>query len=418
MKLVHAADLHLDSPLRGLERYEGAPIEALRSATRRALSNLVELCLSERAEVLVVAGDLYDGDWRDYHTGLYFASQLGRLREAGVRVFLVRGNHDAASQLTRALRLPEGVVDFPTDRPETHVLEPLGLAVHGQGFATRAVTEDLGAAYPPPVPGLFNVGLLHTSVDGREGHEPYAPCRLEALVNKGYDYWALGHVHRREVLHVHPWVVFSGNLQGRHARETGPKGATLVTVEGGKALSVEHRPLDVVRWAQCVVDASACRSGDDVVDRVRETVGHYQREAEGRTLALRVVVQGHSDAHGPLGADPERWRNEVRAAASEASGGEAWVEKVLVRTQPRLDLEALRRRDDPLGSLVRNLADLREDPQARAWAWDQLASLRRKLPAEYHQLEGALRLDHPSGLKPAFDEVERLLLALLPGSES
>src|SRR4051812_29910913 len=109
MKFVHAADLHLDSPLRGLDRYEGAPVEQLRGATRRALENLVALCLSEKADFLLLAGDLYDGGWKDYRTGLFFAAQMSRLRAADIPVFFVRGNHDAESNITRSLRLPENV---------------------------------------------------------------------------------------------------------------------------------------------------------------------------------------------------------------------------------------------------------------------------------------------------------------------
>ena len=186
MKLVHAADLHLDSPLRGLERYEGAPVERVRGATRRALENLVEFCIEEGAELLLLAGDLYDGNWKDYSTGLFFAKQMSRLREAGIRVALIRGNHDAASQITKHLRLPENVLEFSQRKPETHVFEDLGIAVHGQSFATRDVTEDLATRYPQAVPSLLNVGLLHTCA-GREGHDPYAPCSVETLISKGYD---------------------------------------------------------------------------------------------------------------------------------------------------------------------------------------------------------------------------------------
>src|SRR5690242_9452537 len=95
MKFVHAADLHLDSPLRGLSRYEGAPVEAVRGATRRAFQNLIDLCLEEGAAFLLLAGDIYDGDWKDYGTGLFFLHQLARLRAADVEVVLIRGNHDA-----------------------------------------------------------------------------------------------------------------------------------------------------------------------------------------------------------------------------------------------------------------------------------------------------------------------------------
>src|SRR5262245_22532176 len=205
MKFVHAADLHLDSPLRGLVRYDGAPVERMRAATRHALVNLVDLCLAEDAAFLLLAGDLFDGDWRDYGTGLFFLSEMARLRPAGIHVYLVRGNHDAASHVTRYLKLPEHVHELSWRRPETLVLEDRGVAIHGQSFATRAVTEDLATHYPDAIRDLLNVGLLHTCADGREGHERYAPCSVETLRNKGYDYWALGHVHAREVLARDPW---------------------------------------------------------------------------------------------------------------------------------------------------------------------------------------------------------------------
>ena len=214
VKFIHAADIHLDSALHGLERYEGAPVDEIRSATRRAFDNLVDLAIDEEVQFVLLVGDLYDGDWKDYNTGLYFVDRMHRLREAGIRVFVVAGNHDAASQITKHLRLPENVTLFSTKHPEQAVLDDLDVAIYGQGFATRAVTDDISQAYPQGDPQLFNIGLLHTCLDGKPGHEPYAPCTIDGLRSKGYQYWALGHVHKREVISEEPWIVFPGNIQG------------------------------------------------------------------------------------------------------------------------------------------------------------------------------------------------------------
>src|SRR5208283_1107022 len=156
--------------------------------------------------------------------------------------------------------------------PETVILGDLGIAIHGQSFATAAVTKDLASSYPAARHGLFNIGMLHTSLNGREGHENYAPCTLDTLKAKGYDYWALGHVHKREVPGENPWIVFPGNTQGRHIREAGPKGCTLVGVEDGAVISVEHRDLHCLIWALCEVDAAGAAHPYDVVDRVKERV--------------------------------------------------------------------------------------------------------------------------------------------------
>ena len=164
MKLVHAADLHLDSALAGLTRYESAPADEIRGATRRAFSNLVSLCLEERAALLVISGDLFDGDWRDISTGLFFAAQLTKLCEAGVQVVWIRGNHDAVSQIRRSVRLPEAVIELLSERAETRVFDRLGVAVHGRSFAKRDVTEDLAATYPDRVRSL-TLRLKHEFAD-------------------------------------------------------------------------------------------------------------------------------------------------------------------------------------------------------------------------------------------------------------
>jgi DNA repair exonuclease SbcCD nuclease subunit len=334
LTFIHAADLHLDSPLIGLPRYDGAPVEQMRGSTRRALENLVDLAFTEQVAFVLIAGDLYDGDWRDYNTGLFFAAQMTRLREAGTPVFIVSGNHDAASQITRSLRMPDNVTVLPANSPDTVRLDDIGIAVHGQSFRTRAVADDLSAAYPDPVCGMFNIGLLHTSADGRPGHDPYAPCSLDKLRAKGYDYWALGHVHAREVLCADPWVVFSGNTQGRHIRELGEKGCTLVTLEDGAVLSVEPKELDVARWAVCEVGVPDANGEEDVASCAAAAVERELVKHDGRPLAVRFRLSSTPATRGEVLADEERWINEVRAAVTDISGGLAWVEKVVVQTTP------------------------------------------------------------------------------------
>jgi DNA repair exonuclease SbcCD nuclease subunit len=413
VKFVHAADLHLDSPLSGLERYEGAPIEALRLATRSAMKNLIELCLEQGVELVLLAGDLFDDDWRDYSSGLFFASELARLREVGTKVVWIRGNHDALSKVTRQLKLPAGVYELSPRRPETLVFEELGIAVHGQGFAKAAMTEDLTRSYPAPLAGMFNVGLLHTSVDGREGHARYAPCRLETLVNHGYDYWALGHVHRREVLHREPWVVFPGNLQGRHIRETGAKGATLVSLDAGRVAQVEPVALDVVRWERCSADVTDSQTPDDVLNRVRGELEQALARADGRLLAARVVVSGTTRAHAALGRDADRWLNEIRAAAIDLGSGGLWLEQVRLETRGALGLDALATQDDAVSDLARAFAELRTEENAFSEVARELSELRQKLPLELRRGAGGLDLDDPASLRALVDDIEQLVLPRL-----
>ena len=416
MKFVHAADLHLDSPLAGLSKYEGAPVEQIRGATRRALENLVKLCLAERAELLVIAGDLYDGDWRDYSTGLFFNKQMSALRAGNVRVVWIRGNHDAASKLTAHLNLPDNVRELSHKQPDSFLLEDLGVAVHGQGFDTRDVTADLSLRYPEPKRGLFNIGLLHTALEGRAGHASYAPCRLSALVDRGYDYFALGHVHTREVLSEQPWVVFSGNLQGRHARETGPKGATLVTVEHEQVRSVEHRALDEVRWHVAEADVSDERSLDGVLERVRESLNRAVATSEGRLSAIRVRVSGASAGHEQLVSRSERVTEEVRALTLDLAG-EAWLEKVELATRPVAERAQLREREDAIGEMLRGLSNIARDDAALLELAEELAELKRKLPPELREGPDAIDLDSPEALRRLLGEVEQTLLPAVRGSE-
>ncbi len=416
MRFLHAADVHLDSPLRGLERYEGAPVELIRGATRRAFENLVALALAESVDFVVLAGDIYDGDWRDYHTGLFFTAQMGRLHDSGIPVFLIAGNHDAASQITRALRPPPSLRALSTRAPETCILDDLGVAIHGQGFPTRAVTDDLTRAYPLADAALFNIGLLHTSLDGRPGHAPYAPCTLDGLRSRGYQYWALGHVHQHELIAVDPYVVYPGNLQGRHIRETGPKGAVLVEVRDAPVTALTPHALDVVRWALCPIDVSEARTLDQVLQLIEQSLWRALDAAEGRPLAARLRLVGASPLHARLQAAREKLLNESRALVLAAGRGEVWIEKLMVETSPlgtRTDLG----REDALGGLLRSIHAIELDAARLATLSAELEPLALKLPAELRMGDDPFDPLQPEQLQVCLEEVKALLVECLLGGD-
>ena len=410
-RFIHCADIHLDSPLRGLSAYPGAPVEEMRSATRRALDNLIRLAVEEPVDFVVIAGDLYDGDWPDFQTGLYFNSQMARLGRAGIRIYVVRGNHDAASVITRSLPSQDHVKVLSAKRPESVVVDGLDAVVHGQSFATKAVGDDLAAHYPPPVSGSFNIGLLHTALEGRPPHGAYAPCRPEQLISHGYHYWALGHVHAREVVYNQgPHIVFPGNLQGRTIRETGAKGATMVTVRDGQVAEVEHRPLDVLRWALVEADVTGDGDRDQALAALRRELEAALDAAYGRTLAARVRFTGVSAAHGELVRDREALREVVRALGADVSD-RLWVEKVEAATRPVLDRTALRHRDDAIGELLATLDEAAGDPGSGRWLVDEVAALTERLPADVR--ESLPDLADPEGLRACLTEVEDMLLSAL-----
>ncbi len=386
VKFIHAADIHLDSPLSGLASYKDAPSEVLRTATRDAFTQLVDVAIEEAVDFMVIAGDLYDGNWKDYNTGHYFCREMGRLNRAGIPVYLLFGNHDAESEMSKKLALPSNVHLFDARKASTFHLKSLRVALHGRSFKEAATTENLAVGYPPPEPGWLNIGVLHTALEGNAAHATYAPCSLAELNAKGYDYWALGHVHEYAVLQRDPWVVFPGNLQGRHIRETGPRGAVMVSADETGVHAVERLLVDVLRWQVVDLDASAAQTLEDVVRLagrafealVDATPGHLY-------LSVRVHITGKSAAHGELFGLAAHLRAEILGQAAAVGLDRLWVEKVRIETETLGEAGDHIARSDAIADLQTLLAEAPLDAALLAALVDDLRQLVDKAPLELIQ---------------------------------
>jgi DNA repair exonuclease SbcCD nuclease subunit len=407
-KFLHAADIHLDSPLRGLALTADDRAEPFRSASRRAFVNLVETAVQQEVAFLAIAGDLFDGDWKDLKTGLFFAEQMGHLARAEIPVFVVYGNHDAETVISRKLPWPDNLRVFSSRLAQTAEIGELKIAVHGRSFSRPDISENIALGYPAPKAGWFNVGLLHTACDGREGHEPYAPCTLDQLIAHNYDYWALGHVHKREVLNEHPHVVFPGNLQGRHVKEKGAKGATLVSVSDGQVVELEALTLDAARWAHIIMDLTGLSDREEMLSaleqRLREEVG----AAGDRPLATRVEFVGSTEIHAALVGDQVGLRGDTEAIAFGVSDT-IWVEKVKVSTSDPSE-GSLALRSDTLGKLVHVIGEVAKDPEIQAKLAGEIRTLSTRLPKS-----GTETLDFPTeeSFRDVLDAGRELILGKL-----
>lgn len=410
-KFIHAADIHLDSPLRGLSVYENAPAERLRSASREAFRELVSKAIEEQVTFMVIAGDLYDGDWKDYNTGIFFVGQMGRLAKAGIRVYLLHGNHDAESEITKKLALPDNVTVFSSRSAQIHKVEGYKVALHGHSFASRAVADNLASSYKAKVDGHYNIGVLHTALEGYAAHPNYAPCTVAELHAKDYDYWALGHVHEYQQWNGQSTIVFPGNLQGRHVRETGRKGAVCVTVDDSGHSAVNRLYMDILRWEVLKVDVTDCGNLDDLARKI----GHGLTgllEADNVAHAVRVVLEGKTRLHGVLTGNSAMVRAQVLAQAAAVDEDQLWVEKVKVATAP---LEALASGEsrEALGELQEIFAEASSDQGFLEHLQQQLQPFLNKVSDELKEDVPLLELARQKRLAEMVQEVAPGLLAQL-----
>lgn len=417
MKFIHAADIHLDSPLNGLSAYPDAPAEQLRSATRDAFTELVDLAIAEGVDFMVIAGDLYDGSWRDFNTGIFFVKEMGRLKRAGIPVYVLFGNHDAESEMTKKLEMPDNVHVFGPNKPQTFKVDGLPVALHGQSFKQRDITTNLAIGYPAPTQGHFNIGVLHTALEGYASHATYAPCTVDELHAKGYDYWALGHVHEFERWKGASTIVFPGNLQGRNVKERGRRGAVMVSVDDAGDVAVERIFIDVLRWEHLTVDASDCETLADVVLKIGRAM-EALLDTDGEVpRAVRITIQGNTRAHGALFGQEAQLRGEVLAQIASIGNERLWLEKMRITTKPLVDAEKLHERMDAFTDLQTILEEAATDVNFIEELQTALAPFAAKAPLDLQEMVPLIEKIRTGELKELVEEVGPGLLAHLAQAE-
>ena len=354
-RFLHTADLHLDSPFGGLS--EAAPpgvASAVRRATLGSWRRIVELAVSEGVDFVLVAGDVFDSDERTIRGQLAFVDGLRTLAEAGIPSFVVTGNHDPLSGWEPSLAWPAGAYRFGAGQVESRPVTREGVEiarVHGISYGVRDVRENLASRFRKEPGSRFAIGLLHANVGGQPGHENYAPCSVADLLGSGMDYWALGHVHRPQVLREgSPAIVYAGNPQGRDPGELEPRGAMLVSVDGAGRAGVELRELDEIRWVARTVDIAGHGDLDELLGRLERELDEA-RAAAGRPVIARVELTGFGRLHAELQRSDAirdlRERLVDRLASQEPF---VWLAALHDGTRPR-EARAIERAGEFLGEL-------------------------------------------------------------------
>jgi DNA repair exonuclease SbcCD nuclease subunit len=363
---IHTADLHLDSPFSGLRQVDGEIADLLKDATFRAFDNVVDLALKNEVDFLLVAGDVYDAADRSLRAQLKFADGLKKLANAGIRSFVCHGNHDPLDGWIASLQWPEEVHIFGSEFETVSVA--LGgedvVLIHGISYPHSQIDDSFGRGFKRQGSQPFQIGLFHCSVGSDPAHETYAPRTLSELVAANLDYWALGHVHRHRVLKDgHPFITYPGTTQGRHIRETGPRGCLLVQVSGSGEVSARFEPVDCVRWSSSELQIDDLETEGDLLEALERTCDEIGDEAQGRPAVVRITLSGRGELHAMLRRPQvvEDLTERLRVTGLESAPA-VMVEQIQVRTNTPIDLDSRRKSADFLGEVLRLIENTREKP--------------------------------------------------------
>jgi len=354
---IHTADLHLDSPFNGITADSSYITNVLRSATFDTLDHLIKLAIEKRVQLLLIAGDVYDSADRSLRAQLKFRDGLERLSKKNIRTFVAHGNHDPLDGWSSSINWPSGVHIFGPQVEEVIVKSngsPV-VSVSGMSYQRKNEKRNLARLFKrSEALNIFHIGLLHCSVGSHPVHETYAPCELSDLLNSGFNYWALGHVHERIILNENPHVIYPGNTQGRHIREQNERGCYLVDVYEDHSIDIEFYPIDAVRWRSVSINIENMNSIDQLDSIISDSIDKLREEADPRPVVCHIILTGR----GPLYNDlrKEGTVMELQERAQENHSSElpfVLVQKIKMNCRPMLDIDSLRKNKDFIGQIIR-----------------------------------------------------------------
>ena len=419
LRFVHAADLHLDSPFAGIKAVAPKNVATtLHDATFSAYENIIKLCIDEGVDALLIAGDVYDSADRSLRAQLKFVAGLKQLHDAGIRSFVCHGNHDPLDGWEARLRYPPSCTRFGAKFEAVPVFEnePERAVVYGISYPRRDIYDNLVRGLDKVDPNTFSIGLMHTNVDGNASHAPYAPCSLNELKLSEINYWALGHVHTRQILSDQsPAVVYPGNSQGRHPNERGERGVYLVEVDRGKNVHLDFRAVDTVRWERFILDISQMETEQDLLDSLGQSMSDAQGNAVCRSVVLQVTLAGRGSLHSAL-RQPTFIEGLIDDLNGEWEGRSpfAWCERIEDETAAPFNRQERIEGSDFVAEVLRTVDRSKDDPELQKRLGDGFSDL------YHHHLYRKYLSDYvPSGddFAALIDEAEAIVVDLLAGDD-
>lgn len=371
-KVLHTADIHLDSPLRSLALRNEDLRARVQTATRTAFERIIDTAISENVVAVLISGDLFDGTAQSARTAAFLTVQLDRLRAARIRVFCIKGNHDAVNPITGEFSWPDNVHVFDNHGGSFQLDD--NIWIHGVSYGQRQEKKSLLSKFPAPVHGAVNIAMLHTSLSGAKRDDPYAPCSVAELSGMGFDYWALGHVHGRMIHSTNPWVVMPGTPQGRGIGEIGPKTATVLTV--GTSIDVNEIHTSVIEFLDIEVDVTGIENDDSLRDLLRIRTTEIEAGLISDVAALRLRIIGNTDRYWEILRDWDEWKETVKSLAEETDC--LWLDSLHFDLAPN----STQREQGAVDELAEIMEEIRNDPIFVDEFRKELKRILMELPAQ------------------------------------
>jgi DNA repair exonuclease SbcCD nuclease subunit len=366
---IHTADLHLDSPFKGISEINEKISLELTEASFKTFNKIIDLCIEKEVDFLLIAGDIYDGVDKSLRAQLRFRDGLKRLSEAGIKAYIVHGNHDPLDGWSANLDWPKNVHIFNGKSVEKVSVEKDGeeiAQIYGISFHNREIKTNLSNKFPKisqSKKSLFTIGMLHCNVGTNTGHEPYAPCTLQDLITRNFNYWALGHVHKKAIINDgNPLAIYPGNPQGLHPKETGDRGCFFVNVDENGEPTAEFIDIASIRWFVQELSIDSLYTEQELITMIANCIEKIRKKAHRRSSICRIILTGRSALHSSIAR--KGVLDDILKDIREDEEGEkqfVWIESIEDNTNPEIDRKLMLERKDFIGDLVKVFEEFSHD---------------------------------------------------------